>query len=208
MSPLAEMKVRLQRARVSAAGQPLREFVPDGCLQQILTAEAVLSVLADSSFHIPSHKVENTAQIVASEGRIVFALLLDLSLERELGRFIEYDCLDHALPLHKSQLEDIIPQAAGNFAKCQWDYRAYRFRKGQYHRKVRDEEILPYMEQKRIGGGGFSSIYRVLIHPDHQNIIPDSPSSVRFMRSRLFTGAMLTSYAGRLPGTQRDSRLW
>ena len=58
MSPLAEMKLRLQRARVSAAGQPLREFVPDGCLQQILTAEAVLSVLADSRFTFLATKLK------------------------------------------------------------------------------------------------------------------------------------------------------
>ena len=181
MSPLAEIKIRLERARISAAGQPHRDFIPDGSLQRILTAEDVFAVLADPAFQVPSHKIESTAQIVISEGRIIFALLLNLSLERELGRFIEDDCLDQALPLSKSRLEDVIPQAAGEFAKRQWSYRAYQFRKGQYHRKIKDEEILPYIEQERIGGGGFSTVYKVLIHPGYQNVVPDAPSSVRLL---------------------------
>ena len=179
MLPLAKLKTQLQKARVPAAGQLLREFVPEGCLKQILTTTAVLSVLADPVFEVPPHKRESTAQIIASEGQIVFALLLDLNLERELSRFIEQDVLDRELFSSIDRLEDVVPQAAKEIAKRRWDYRAYRFRKGQYQRKVLDEEILPYIDQTMIGGGGYSSVYRVLIHPNHQNIVSDAPSSVR-----------------------------
>lgn len=175
---LAEMKTRLRRAKIPAAGQPFREFLPQRCLRELLTVQEVSTVLSDPIFELPDYKVESTANTVCTEGPRIFSIILELNLEPHLGRFITYECLDLSLPLTEARLLEVIPDDAESFVKRQWDYLPYEFRKGQYQRRVQDERILPYMEQTKIGGGGYSSVSKVLIHPDYQNVVVPAPSNV------------------------------
>lgn len=176
--PLEEIKRRIQITKEDAAGQGIRKFMPRNCLQQLLTTEVVASALTNPEFGIAQHKLQDTADIVIREGTSVFSILLELNLEKRLVTFIENDMLDSALPLHTTDLEAIIPEAVATFETLQWDYLAYRFRKGQYHRKIKPKEILPYLEEKRIGGGGFSSVFKVLVHSAHQDLIAGAGNKV------------------------------
>jgi hypothetical protein len=38
-------------------------------------------------------------------------------------------------------------------------------------------QVLPYVEQKIVGGGGFSTVYAVSIHHAQQNLVPPSKHS-------------------------------
>ena len=179
MTPLEEIKLRIQNEKENAAGQGVRKFMPRDRLQKLLTIDEIASTLTDPVLHIPQHKLQDTRDILVREGISIFAILLELNLEKKLVSFIEHDLLDSALPLPISDLETVIPEAASNFETLQWDYLAYRFRRGQYHRRVKPKEILPYVEEKKIGGGGFSSVYKVLVHSAYQNLIPDTANAVR-----------------------------
>jgi hypothetical protein len=174
MTPLRELKVRLQNAKITAAGQkPARKFIPKDSLDDLLKAAQLTSLLKDPAFEIPWHKQETTADIIMTECPNLFGILLELNLERKIAPFIENDLLDKALPLGEDRLTHIIPEAAVNFVKVQWDYLAYCFRKGQYHRKIDESLILPYVEEQQIGGGGFSRVYKSLIHTAYQNFAQD-----------------------------------
>ncbi len=74
---------------------------------------------------------------------------------------------------------DIFPEAAAKFERLQWDYLAYSFRKGQYHRRLRGSLLLLYVSQEKIGGGRLSSVYRVLVHSTHQDLVQGTNSKVR-----------------------------
>jgi hypothetical protein len=179
LTTLRELKVRLQSAKITAAGQkPSRRFIPRDSLDDLLKAARLTSLLQDPSFEIPWHKQESTADIIITECPKLFGILLELNLERKIVPFIENDLLDKALPLGEDRLTHIIPEAAANFVKVQWDYLAYCFRKGQYHRKIDESLILPYVEEQQIGGGGFSRVYKSFIHTAYQNLVQDKNRKV------------------------------
>lgn len=178
MTPLEEIKLRIRSKKENAAGQGVRKFMPRDRLQKLLTIDEIASTLTDPVLHIPQHKLGDTRDILFREGIRIFAILLELNLEKKLVAFIEHDLLDSALPLLINDLETVIPEAASSFETLQWDYLAYRFRRGQYHRRVKPKEILPYIEEKKIGGGGFSSVYKVLVHSAHQNLVQDTANAV------------------------------
>ena len=122
-------------------------------------------------FKIPTHKLASTARLVIDEAQKVFAICLELDVEHDFVNFIESDTTDSALPLDISRLSSLVPEAATRFEELQWKYVAYRFRKGQYHRTLPRSRILPYIDKTQIGGGGFSKVYTVSIHPAHQDLL-------------------------------------
>ena len=133
----------------------------------------ITSLLLDTIFDIPQHKQGSTALIVYDEALKIFAILVDLNWQQKLLFFIENNVLDSSLPLEEPRLRSLIPKAWTNFKGLQWEYLAYRFRKGQYRIKLQQELILPYIEQVLIGKGGFSTVSKVRIHSAHQNLLPD-----------------------------------
>ena len=182
MNTLHGLKVRIQEAKFPAAGQSLRKFLPEGCLLSILKLDDVVLALGDPIFEVPEYKRESTAKIVLGEGTKTFAILLELNQEYLLKPLIEHDLLDSALPFQEGFLSSLAPHvvAHSNFTTVQWDYLAYRSRKGQYHRTISDKQTLPYIEQENIGGGGFSKVYRVLVHSAHQDVIQNTSQKVSF----------------------------
>jgi hypothetical protein len=151
--------------------------MPEGSLSAILNIQNVTEALADPRFNIPSHKLEDAANTVIEQGLKVFSILLELNCERYLSVFIENDCLDSSLTLPENLLAEIIPEGAAHFHKLQFQYKPYFLRKSQYHRNLGNLQVLPYVEQENIGGGGFSSVYAVSIHRAHQNLVQQSKDS-------------------------------
>ncbi len=170
---LDTLRIELQNARRPAAGSNSKQFVPEGYLRDHLTLNDIVSLLSDPVFDIPQHKQESTAHIVYEEALKIFSILVDLNWHQKLTSFIENDVLDSSLPLDEPPLKSLIPEAWTNFRVLQWEYLAYRFRKGHYQIKLRQELILPYIEQAPLGEGDFSTVSKVLIHSAHQNLLPD-----------------------------------
>ena len=175
---LDTLRVELQNARRLAAGSNAKQFVPEGYLREHLTLNDIASLLSDTLFDIPQHKQESTAHIVYGEALKILSILVDLNWQQKLSLFIENDILDSSLPLDEQPLRSLIPEAWNNFRALQWEYLAYRFRKGHYQFKLRQELILPYIEQVPLGKGGFSTVSKVLIHSAHQNLLPDTNRQV------------------------------
>ena len=173
MSSLGELRELLYDGKIKADGQGQRQFLPNGSLDQILHETCILEILHDSSFRIDPHKLDSTVEIVSKEGRKVFAILVELRLEHALAGFIENDILDKALPAQESKLAAVLEfDRRRNFLQRQWEYLAYNFTGDMYQRALEAEMIIPYLKQTEIGGGGFSTVYDVLVHPAHQNIDP------------------------------------
>src|SRR5579862_3743247 len=175
---LDSLRARLHRLRVDAAGQAPRKFVPDGELEKVLVKEEVRAALNNDKFGIPTHKRENISVTVAQEGLKVFAALVVLGLESKLEAFIENDKLDSRLPFTEAELSSIIPGFAPQFEQLQWEYLAYKFRKAHFHRNIPPQQILPYVREEWVGGGGFSSVYKIVVHPAHQDWFTPDRSEV------------------------------
>lgn len=168
---LTSLKAQLQKLVIPISDPGLKAFVPEGVLAKIFTSEILETVLKEPAFKIPGHKVPKTAEIVIDEAPRIFAICLELNVEHSFIAFIEHDVTDSALPLTRSKLDSLAPGAAALFEGIQWKYVAYRFRKGPFHRTLEKDHILPYTSQKQIGGGGFSKVFRIFVHPAHQNLI-------------------------------------
>lgn len=121
-------------------------------------------------------------------------------------RFIENDVLDSRLPLDEVTLKNLIPEAVKRFENLQYEYLAYSFRSGQYHKKLSDHQILPFIQEECIGGGGFSSVYKVRVRTSHQNFVDKasphvcSESSPRYCL-RLITQLGFGSHSERAQAT-------
>ena len=170
MSNLEQLRQLILSRKQEAAGQTARVFLPENTLGQILQGIDILQTLRDPLFRVRPHKLESTVDFVLKEGRKIFAILVELGLERRLTQFIEYGIRDSALPVLEQQLEPVLESHSGQFVRCQWDYLAHRISKRDYSLKLRAECILPYVNQTWRGGGGFSTVYDVVVHPAHQDI--------------------------------------
>ena len=170
----------LSASKRNAAGQGQRKFLPDGLLDQILHDSDLSVILRHPSFRIDLHKWDSTIEIVMREGRKVFAILVELERESAFPKFIEYGILDRTLPvLEKGTLEFVLePHKVKEFLQYQWEYLAHKFSRTMYNQRLSAEYILPYVQHTRIGGGGFSTVYDVLVHPAHQNINPELKETV------------------------------
>jgi hypothetical protein len=174
---LARIKSQIIKAKIPPASPSGSAFVPEGALSAILNIQNVTEALADPRFNIPSHKLDDAANTVIEQGLNVFSILLELNCERYLSVFIENDCLDSSLALTESLLAEVIPEGAIHFYNLQFQYRPYFLRKSQYHRNLGNLQALPYVDERKIGGGGFSSVYAVSIHHAHQNLVQQSKDS-------------------------------
>ena len=175
-------KLQTEMLRKDAAGQESRKFIPEGSLQQLLRSEDITNSLRDPKLGIPWYKIETTKSTVLQTASKVFAILIDLGLESKLIDFIEHDLLDSSLPASKDRLREVLHEASElfSFEQLQWDYFPYRISRGQYAKKIPKPMVFPYTEQTQIGSGGFSTVYRVVVHPDHQDLIAKVQDKVRF----------------------------
>ena len=170
---LDTLRIQLQDARRLAAGSNAKQFLPEGYLREHLKLNDIVSLLSDALFDIPQHKQESTARIVYEEALKILSILVDLNWQQKLSLFIENHILDSSLPLDEDSLRSLIPEAWNNFKALQWEYLAYRFRKGHIQFKLRQELILPYIQQEPLGKGGFSTVSKVVIHSAHQDLLSD-----------------------------------
>lgn len=168
----SDVRRLLHAAKVLTKGRsPQVQFMPNGCLGEILGYDLLVSVLAHPRSQIPWHKVESTANLILSDGKKIYSILVEAGLEAMLTAFIEWDLMDSSLPLSDKQLETLLePFHARDLLKRQWEYLTYEIRRDTYQRVVPAQIILPFLEQKRIGGGGFSSVDEILVHPNSQSI--------------------------------------
>lgn len=175
---LATFKAKLQSAKILVAGSGSKSFVPEGYLRENVTVNDIVSIISDEVFEVPQHKRGSTADAIFEDFLKVFSILIDINSPQKLSSFIESDVLDQRLPLDEELLKTLLPQAWANFKSLQWEYLAYRFRKGQYQIKLGPERVLPFVDQEDLGSGGYSTVYKVTIHPTHQALIPEAKNQV------------------------------
>lgn len=167
---LARIRTEIQSAKVRTQDSSSPAFMPEGSLSSIVTYENLVAVFSCPEFSVPGHKRESTARFIVQEpAQKLFAILIETKSEKYLTLLLENDYSDKHLPIDRSSLEILLEDTADLFSRIQHEYLVYSFRRGQFHRKLRDSQVLPFLHQERIGGGGFSSVYRAQVHPLHQD---------------------------------------
>lgn len=170
-----------------------RKFYPIESLRKIFTIDDVKAILSHSCDNCPGHLSDN---ITAHPGQypaesilktdttlVLFALLVQLRYPLLIGNFlISYDLNAIPLPRYITEfgLKDgqfkHLPyrskeQLADAFQERKWQFSVPSFTDGSFQTYEKGT-ILPYLDEEPIGGGGFSKVFKVWVHPYYCSLSP------------------------------------
>ena len=152
-----------------------RSFVPYYQLQATFTAEKISELLLQND--VAFHSVHEIQVRVSSGGLKLFAILTAIGDPGSITRFIQadqyiHDPLDSKLPLKEEDLPRYFsnPDKGKSFLYKQWKFLIPVFSDHHACRHLDDRTILPFLERKIIGRGGFSEVYKVRIDRSHHNL--------------------------------------
>ncbi len=159
-----------------------KSFVPHQKLFDLLSKDVIQSVLEERDI-VPWYNLESIVDRIFSGARRIFAILVVLrGQENEILRFLEHESfqkspLDHRLPFSDRELERIVPEIAIEFYEKQWEFTAPVFTRSVDHRHLQASIVLPFLEDKKIGEGGFGEVFKITLDPTHQDLSLISPSN-------------------------------
>lgn len=181
---VSSLRAQILRLRVPIHGSD-RYFIPQDPLVALLTKEVVHKAVAACT-EIKIYQVPELVDIILRGAIKVFAILVLLKGEEGLiVRFVEDDgfqqtALDARLPLHRSQIEALVPEeTVDDFDDRQWEFIVPFFSKAIIHRVMAPQVRLPFILDKDTGKeGGFGRIYEIQIHPDYHDFQVQSGEKV------------------------------
>jgi hypothetical protein len=127
-------------------------------------------------YAVPDHQEKVVVNRIFTEGKILFGILIWKKWLPKLMHFIEHDALDSQLPLEIPRAEKIAENVGWDFAQnAQWEFlpRTLTKEMSGYHCNFRDEEILPFIGETRLGEGNFGDVFQMSVLPSQQTMFPD-----------------------------------
>jgi hypothetical protein len=171
MSQLAEIRDAIGSLHHKSLDQ--RWFVSQDELKTYLSRDRITKGILECS--VPDHQRQSIVDRILTGGKILFGILVWKNWQHRLMDFIEHNALDAELPLDEAHVKDIAEAFAWDFAHCaQWVFlpRPLTMEMSDYHCYFRDEEILPFIEEERLGEGTFGEVHKVSVLPSMQTIVP------------------------------------
>ena len=152
-----------------------RHFVPNPTVIDLVTAIPVRKALKECN--VVSQDMDELVQTIIEGARTVFAVLILIRQVQRSSYFVRNDQfqsplvpVDHKLPFGLEALEQILePMAAKEFFERQWEFTAPNFSRRLLPRSLTKDTILPILEDRLIGAGGFGEAHEIRIHPYHFN---------------------------------------
>lgn len=162
------LRSEIARKRVRSVTE--RYFVPRTSIDTIFTQEAVHEAVSELECE-PEEKIGLASKIL-SKATVTFAILIWMGEEESIVAFRNHDVLDEKLPLDAPRAESIAPRFGLEFVQeVQWQFLPYTFRAdmADHHRTIQDPYILPFTKELAAPiDGGFSTVYRMEVHPTLQ----------------------------------------
>ncbi|PMD12655.1 hypothetical protein NA56DRAFT_740354 [Hyaloscypha hepaticicola] len=201
-SPLASV---LLAARKFSTVPKRSYFIPANAIDRCLTKDAIIAEIVrlgiDTSF-----SPEGIADCVFKKYRKIFGILTMINKGGEIEIFLFHQSSDAQLPLRipesaefrrPLQPELVIFESwsdsdTQSFSSTQWSFLTPFFRLGNSskisHYNLESKIILPFLEDRNLSAprsGGFSTVFKVQIHPAHHNFDPCYGNNAQFAVKRL-----------------------
>jgi hypothetical protein len=150
-----------------------RLFFPYRAINELMKPDVILGVLRE--WNIPTPQLHEAAGSIARGALRTFAILVVIRSIRSILIFLKNDQFDYArldqkLPLSRETLLALLPNdIADEFFEKQWEFAVPVFSKQILPRYLQTKTILPILEEKEVGKGGFGTVYEISLHPSHQN---------------------------------------
>lgn len=159
-----------------------KSFVPEQNLYQLMTTE--FTTAACSACQLPFHQTEGVVEFIMNGARKLFAVLILISEEPSILKFIENDqflasSIDQKMPFSIGSLNDVDRTIAPDFFRVQWEFCTPTFPPAVLHRVLDNNIILPFLDEVKIAEGSFGVVYEVILHPSCQSIceVPNEVSN-------------------------------
>ena len=157
-------------------------FVPEASLYSLLTLDTLKTALASPTCHLEPHQREPVAREVFDSARKIFAILVELRLEGKLKGCLEKCLTDSNLPiLEDKRLSELFPESLSHVQSLQWQYFPLKFREFS-HKDLGSKHVLPFIDNTRLTSGGFSTVFKIAVHPLYQDWEPSTTTSVCFLK--------------------------
>ena len=166
----ADLRELVRRLRTRTVSD--RYFISYSALKNTVTRPLIIENFRQHGFK--EQRIPDMATIIVNDGLRTFAILLMLGQEHLIELFINYEELDSKLPFEKDGVERITPLLPSRFwEETQWELCPHTFRT-RLHRKIRSEEILPYVQEARLGEGAGGEIFKCTIAVEQQQFYPQT----------------------------------
>ncbi len=152
-------------------------FYPPSAVKRLLTSEAIRASISS----IPSLREDQLdlfASLIQEKNPITFAVLLINGYHHQILEFLFRRLTDERIPYIEENLQFLPKVDARQFIQRQWEFIPVIIAKGEIHRKIQNDEILPFLDDACSGKGGFGTVYKVKLHPHCQNLVPEDTEKV------------------------------
>jgi hypothetical protein len=141
-------------------------FVPEKRLRQILNREAVSRQI--EACEVPHHNRQECVELILANATSLFGILVCLRQEALIMEFISNGLFDKKLPLGEDEVEGI--NVHDEFFILQPAFTSPVFSRTSIILNLKDECILPFLEDSKMGGGGYGNSFHVSLDPLHQKL--------------------------------------
>lgn len=173
-----ELVNHLLKGLVKSSFDNGKEFWPRGCIEKIVTLEAITEELDPT--------LDALVDFIIDEGRTIFAIALCSNLDGDrlylaMNQFKELNFNDSSLPIVGDDVKRIFfptgkaykypwnGLSVKNFCSYQWKSLAPVFDTKNRTLELHAEAVLPFTRTSRYGSSGtFGEVNKVTIHPDHK----------------------------------------
>jgi hypothetical protein len=155
-----------------------RYFVPYDRLLEILTEDSIRFVISTID-SIREVERQLFVTLVGEKFLRVLAILLYNHHEQYLPNFLYRLEYDGGRYFSRNHLHFLPQEVGDNFFERQWEFFPVVLKKGALHREVFSDYVLPFLEDTRIGGGGFGEVFKVKLDSKCQALVDVSSPKVR-----------------------------
>lgn len=193
---IMELQYEFFKVRIEWPKERNQYFIPGNDLRRLVTVNTILNQLRSSRPDLPEHELLQKAERACASAYKLFAILVCANKSNKFYEFLEEGLCDADLPFGRSSdsghneylCSNRYPHRiirsmkswglyqVSNFRRDQWQMLSPIFRRSNEveHYELLNNHVLPFVEDYEqdpgefTGFGGFSSVWAVVIHPDHQ----------------------------------------
>ena len=170
------LREKIEKLRTKSTDD--RYFFSQHDIRTLLTDDIITKAISEciQEHAIPERQGAYVTTRIANEGKIIFGILIWKRWLHKLIKCIEHNVLDSQLPLEDARANEILGNIGWDFAhNAQWEFlpRLFTNEMSGIHNLFRKEEILPFIEEKRLGEGSFGDVYKVSVFPSSQTMFPE-----------------------------------
>lgn len=185
-SPFSIERLADELYREQCSNASGKDFIPSGALSRVITPDVVRRALQESQADVQSR---GDAERICRSCRNIFAILVLVDMVSRIPEFLRCNLDDTCLPMPDIRMKDARPSPTppleneawmtvtrtwrrrdvDQFKTYQWRVMAPVFTAQDPEYRLCPSHVLPFVESHEQAEGGFATVYRVKIHPDHHD---------------------------------------